>query len=418
MPEQTIRIAIIGGGLAGATIANALFQKPNIEVHVYEAAPEFSERGAAVGLARNAIKALEAIIPSTRETVLKKAGAVPTNSTRLIMASGPHAGQKVFDLPTSEDNCVVHRAALLSALIAPLPKHILHANKKLQSINLAESKTRVEFCDGTAETFDAVIGADGIFGSVRKHVLQDAATEHAATPVGFWDCRYLVPYEKAKEKLGVQYFDVHRQYGWCGDGAFIMHDVLDNGDTVQCVISGMEENPTEDRSRPLNREILEHTLKACLDGPIARNMIDLVLECPDLRLYSQWEHKSTPTYSNGNVCIMGDAAHATSPWQGSGAGMAIEDAAVLGALLDQVKTPEDIAVAFQAYDQVRRPRDQRVIDSSKETGKLMCLQGPAASVDANGLLGLLGHRWDFISAFDIGDDMNKAVSLAKELGVK
>ncbi|KAJ3494787.1 hypothetical protein NLG97_g3848 [Lecanicillium saksenae] len=418
MAAQSIRIAIIGGGLAGACMANALFQKPNLDVHVYEASPEFSERGAAVGLAQNAINALEAIIPSARDSVLKKAGAVPTNSTRLIMASGPHAGQKVFDLPTSENNCIVHRAALLSALIAPLPGNSLHVNKKLQSISINEGKYKVVFGDGTVETFDAVIGADGIFGSVRKHVLHEATAEHAASPAGFWDCRYLVPFGKAKEKLGAQYFDVHRQYGWCGDGAFIMHDVLDHGETVQCVISAVEENPSEERSWPLTREILEDKLKSWLDGPIAKNMIDLILECPDLRLYHQWEHKSTPTYANGNACIMGDAAHAMSPWQGSGAGMAIEDAAVLGALLGQVKAPEEISVAFRAYDQVRRPRDQRVVDSSNVTGRMMCLQGAAASVDATGLLGLLGSRWDFIYKFDIHDEIRRAVSLAKDLGKK
>lgn len=142
------------------------------------------------------------------------------------------------------------------------------------------------FTDGVKEMFDAVIGADGIFGSVREHVLRDAAPQHAATPGGFWDCRYLVPYEKAKAKLGPQYFEkVHRQYGWIGDGAFIMHDVLDNGETVQCVISGYEKAPPKERSRPLTREILEKQLANWLDGPIASNMIDASLHILLARLH-------------------------------------------------------------------------------------------------------------------------------------
>ncbi|OAA79155.1 salicylate hydroxylase [Akanthomyces lecanii RCEF 1005] len=415
MSEQKLRIAIVGGGLGGTCMAHALINKPHLDVHVYEAAPEFSERGAAVGLPDHAIDALEAIIPSARQSVLDKAGAVPSNSSRIMLASGPHAGEKVFDIPTSEKNVIVHRAALLSALVATLPKEALHVNKRLESVKTEGDKLHVTFTDGITETFDAVIGADGIFGSVRKHVLQDGASAHAATPAGFWDCRYLVPFERAKEKLGDEYFTEHRQYGWCGDGAFIMHDVLDNGETVQCVISAVENEQRKERSQPLTRDVLEKTLHTWLDGPIAKNMMELVLECPDLRLYSQWEHKSTPTYSKGNICLMGDAAHASTPWQGSGAAMAIEDSAVLGALLGNAKSSAEIALAFKVYDQLRRPRCQRIIDSSKATGKLMCGQGPAASADADTMRSLMGERWDFIKDFSISSEMEKSVAQLDEL---
>lgn len=117
---------------------------------------------------------------------------------------------------------------------------------------------------------------------MRKHVLQEDASVHAATPAGFWDCRYLVPFEKAKQKLGAQYFSEHRQYGWCGDGGFIMHDVLDNGETVQCVVSAVEKDQPADRSRPLTREILEEALKTWLEGPIAKNMMDVRRRSPNL----------------------------------------------------------------------------------------------------------------------------------------
>lgn len=95
--------------------------------------------------------------------------------------------------------------------------------------------------------------------------------------------------------------------------------------------------------------------------------------------------------------------------------MAIEDSAVLGALLGNVKTAEEIASALQVYDQVRRPRCQRIIDSSKTTGKLMCGQGPAASADAATMRSLMGQRWDFIEDFDVTEEMDKAVARLNEL---
>ncbi|KAJ6779323.1 hypothetical protein PWT90_02506 [Aphanocladium album] len=326
-----------------------------------------------------------------------------------LQASGPYAGEQIMQQPKTKQSSVVHRAAFLSALMAPLPQEMLHVSKKLASIDTSGSKVNVAFGDGTTETFDALIGADGIWGTVRRHVLQDAAAEHAATPAGYWDTRCLVPYEKAKEKLGAQYFTEYRQHGWCGDGGFILFDPLDNGETVQCIMSAVEKGHSDERGQPLTREILETTFKEWLDGPIAKNMIDG---------HSQCEHKSTPTYANGNVCIMGDAAHATTPWQGSGAGMAIEDAATLGALLGDAKTPADVAIAFQAFDLVRRPRCQKIVESSNGTGRLMCLQDEADGVDPSNVLALLAPRWNFIRAYDVEEDMAKAVARANELKSK
>lgn len=86
MSTTTLRIAIIGGGLAGITLANALILIPHLDVQVYESAPEFSERGAALGLSSNALTVLQHILPSAQDS-LSKAGAVPMNSTRFLLVS-------------------------------------------------------------------------------------------------------------------------------------------------------------------------------------------------------------------------------------------------------------------------------------------------------------------------------------------
>ncbi|KAI1213245.1 salicylate hydroxylase [Annulohypoxylon truncatum] len=401
MTHNQLRVAIIGGGLAGAALANALVRVSRVDVHVFESATEFSERGAAVGLAKNAQLALAQIVPSA-SVLLKKAGAVPMNSSRIILGSGPEAGNIVFDLAADDPGMNVHRASLLRELLAPLPIEALHPNKKLITINANGSGVGITFQDGTVFQFDAVIGADGIFSTVREHVLQSvAATEQSSPlPAGFWDCRNVVPFEKAKATLGEKYFDVDRQYGWVGDGAFIMHDVLENRTMVQCVVSSIEKDSStsRDRKRPLTREILTETLGSWMGGPIADGMISLICDQPDPCGYSQWEHKSTPTYANERVCLVGDAAHATTPWQGSGAGLAIEDAMILGTLFANISSSEEISSAFKAYDLLRRPRCQQVIDSSRETGQILCGQ---VDLHANELRGLLAPKWNFIFGLDM-----------------
>ena len=81
-----LRVAVFGGGLAGAAIANALFRQPHLEVQIYESAPEFSERGQAIGLAINAQRALARLVPDA-EKMLARAGAVPMHSTRILIVS-------------------------------------------------------------------------------------------------------------------------------------------------------------------------------------------------------------------------------------------------------------------------------------------------------------------------------------------
>ncbi|KAI0115127.1 salicylate hydroxylase [Daldinia grandis] len=408
-----IRIAIIGGGLAGATLANALIQIPHLDIHLYESALSFSERGAAVGLDTNAQQALERILPSGCQELLKRAGAVPLNSVRSIIGSGPNAGQIVMDSSGDDSGVIVHRASLLRELIAPLPDKSLSTGKKLDTIKplLATGAVKVEFQDGDVGEFDVVVGADGIFSTVRSYILQGEADQFAASQAGFWDCRCLVPIEKAKAMLGPELFTFNRQYGWVGDGSFIMHDVLENGTMVQCVISAIEHAPTKDRRRKLSRDTLTQTLKNWLDGPIANGIIELALDQEELHGYSQWEHKATPTYANGNLCVIGDAAHATTPWQGSGVAMAFEDVMVLQALLQNITSSAEAATAFKAYDAIRRPRCQKIIDSSRGTGMILCGQDTYAGLDPGKLGEVLAHRWDFIVGLDL--DMHKTDALHK-----
>lgn len=80
--------------------------------------------------------------------------------------------------------------------------------------------------------------------------------------------------EKAREKLGEQYFVEYRQYGWVGDVDFIMHDVLDNEKTVQCVGACREDGTLNERKMELDRDKLEKPFATWLDGPIAKGMID------------------------------------------------------------------------------------------------------------------------------------------------
>lgn len=125
--------------------------------------------------------------------------------------------------------------------------------------------------------------------------------------------------------------------------------------------------------------------------------------------YSIWEHKTTPTYARGHVCIVGDAAHTTSPYQGAGGGLAVEDALILGNLLSSISSVSGLEAAFKAFDAVRRPRCQAVIDSSRATGQLLCGENPDIGVDPKGMGEELDLLFSHIDALDI--EAHKQASL-------
>lgn len=104
---------------------------------------------------------------------------------------------------------------------------------------------------------------------------------------------------------------------------------------------------------------------------------------------------------------MGDAAHATSPHHGAGAGFCIEDAAMLASLLadPQVKDTSHLEPAFAVYDAHRRERTQWLVRSSRRAGNLYEFLtkdvGRDVAATEKELAERLSHVWNY--------DMDEAV---------
>lgn len=141
-----------------------------------------------------------------------------------------------------------------------------------------------------------------------------------------------------------------------------------------------------------------------------------------------WEHAPAPTYAKGRIAIMGDAAHATTPYQGQGAAQAIEDALVLGTLLASASSSAStsnsdndnlrmmmIPAALLAYDQTRRVRSQRVVSTSRDSGMLVSMQAEGiGGSDLGRMRSLLGFRNHWMWNRDMGEQNREAVRLFEE----
>ena len=97
---------------------------------------------------------------------------------------------------------------------------------------------------------------------------------------------------------------------------------------------------------------------------------------------------TTPTWAEGGVGLIGDAAHAMLPFQAQGAAMAIEDAAILAPLL---MTEADAESALRRYAALRQPRVERVRNLSNSNGFAFHLEWPF-TVARNAVVKMQGPR--------------------------
>jgi len=137
--------------------------------------------------------------------------------------------------------------------------------------------------------------------------------------------------------------------------------------------------------------------------------------------------KALPICSHGPVAVIGDAAHAMTPNQGSGAGQAIEDAYVLAALLTHPTTNrETIPRALKIYEKVRLPHGNDIQRRSRENGKLYEFAAtdrhPHLSVtdpnDANQLVKEIGEaameNWKWAWTTDVETEKEEAIRMLVE----
>jgi salicylate hydroxylase len=135
------------------------------------------------------------------------------------------------------------------------------------------------------------------------------------------------------------------------------------------------------------------------------------MEKPDV--WALFDHPPAATYYKGRFALLGDAAHASTPHQGAGAGQAIEDAFVLSNLLGQVNSVEEIEKAFHAYDAVRRPRSQKVVATSRDAAKVYQFEDEKLGTDLDLIKWALEMRYNWIWDEDLPTQLQKAEDIMR-----
>ncbi|CAD6584842.1 MAG: hypothetical protein ASARMPREDX12_001769 [Alectoria sarmentosa] len=412
--KKAVDVAIIGGGIGGLCLALGLLKQSHLDVQVYEAASKFSEIGAGVALGHNAERALELIGPAAKQAMERHAtGNLWASHSNTFgqykVGTGEKEGTLICAQKDTNGMQSVHRAHFLDELVKGIPAYRAHFNKRLQDLEETEDGVILHFKDGTTATADVVIGADGVHSKVRELLIG----AEAAKPVfsGSVIYRGLVPMEKAIEALGSEH--AQNSTTLCGLGKGAISYPIDFGKSLNVAVLtfGRKEWPYEQWIVPAKYEEVAASFKGW--GKPAQAILKL-LDSPSFSAWGLFDSSPAPFFHKGHIAMMGDAAHASTPFQGQGAGQAIEDACVLSALFEKVTTPNDVPNALAAYDQIRRPRAQRVVSTSRESGQLLSMQQPGVGDDLEKMKEKLDTRMHWIWHRDMVAQNEAAIKLFEE----
>jgi salicylate hydroxylase len=366
---QRLRIAIIGGGIGGLTLAIALRQR-GIAAEIFEQAPEMIEIGAGIALAANSTRELR------RLGVLDQITALSTEPIELIyrdwrdghrIAAHPIRQdlqyQKRFDAPLLG----VHRADLQRILSCAFGGAELHLGHQLANLVDQGDTIGLEFANGRFVEADLVIGADGVRSVVRRFVTGGDDTVYSGTSA----FRGIVPVNRLPSLPNPQALQF-----WMGPSAHLLHYVIGgSGDAVN-FFAGVEGPSVWPHPDKWLAEIQPGEALAAFRGwhPAVTEMVGAVEHKVRWGLFSV---RPLQHWCRGRAVLLGDAAHAMLPHHGQGANTTIEDAITLAELL--ASSPHrELEAAVRHYQALRRARTRKIQRSSRVTNDLLHLpDGPA-----------------------------------------
>ncbi|KAI4906707.1 hypothetical protein J4E90_010166 [Alternaria incomplexa] len=414
--RNPMSIAIVGGGIAGLTLTIAILTKcPHISVTLYESAAAFGEIGAGVGFSPVMVRTMALIDSRIAEAFVKcsKGNTVTDPPNWFHVRVGDERkkdvklGEEIFVIPGRKGpGGGVHRAHFLDELVKLVPEGVAQFKKRVFEITEADDGSGdaiLHFADGSTAQHSAVLGCDGIKSRVRSLVLGDSEAAKAVFS-GKYAYRGLLPMAEAVDILGDETPRTPQMY--MGYHGHVLTFPIANGTLFNVVAffsrpTWEDENWVVQTSRDDMLEDYEHWI------PAVRKIMENVRK-PDI--WALFNHPPASTYYSAKplICLVGDAAHASTPHQGAGAGMCIEDVYVLSELLSQCHAKTTLEKVFHAYDAVRRPRSQKLVKTSKEAGMLWEFEGEGVGDDLEALRINAQSRMAWIWDHEISDDLTKA----------
>lgn len=344
-------VLIVGGGIAGMSCAIQM-RKAGVAVDLIEMDADWRSYGAGLTVTGPTLRALRTL--GVLDEV--KQGGATWNIAKMHNQAGEYLSS--VNLPRLADDLPATGGVMRPVLHGILSAKTLALGARVRlgatvaAFNDQGHEVVVTFNDGATAKYDLVVGADGIFSTVRKQLFPGAPEPTstgqviyrlvAERPAGF-DCTHF--FMGTDCKVGFNPVSATHMY------MFLLHRAA-----------------ADPWISPANQP---QTLYEAMEGfgGFVPQIRDTVRSSNAHSVnYRQLEVLLHPApWFRGRVLLIGDAAHATTPHLASGAGMAIEDGIVL---VEEIGAQSSLEAALNRFMSRRFERCRRVIENSVELGRL------------------------------------------------
>lgn len=392
---SNLRIAVVGAGIGGLTLALALRQK-GIACTLYEAAAELREVGAAVGLSA----------ASTRyyidELGLEQELAERWYEVQALVFRDGRDGRTVaehrFDYRARYGApwVGIHRADFQQVLSGAVGMDVIELNKRLVDIDDSGNEAVLHFTDGSTATADLVIGADGARSTVRRLMLgYDDALYSGASAF-----RGIVPIEQMPSMP-----DPEAIQFWMGPGGHCLHYPMNAEGSHNFFLVERTPSPWPHKGwiAPTNDEE-----KLARFGDWDPAIVEMVSAVSCTERWALFHRPPLSRWSKGRITLLGDAAHAMVPHHGQGANTSVEDAIVLA---EQLASGADLDDARAEYERLRRGRTRKIQYASITNADVLHLPDGPRTDERNARLAdprAWDRHLDWIHGFRPGEEPTEA----------
>ena len=358
------QVLIVGGGIGGLAAALALARQ-GIPSQVVDQAAEFKEIGAGIQLGPNVFWMFEKL--GLIESISALA-VFPNNLVMLDSITGEEVTRislgDTFRKKFHHPYALIHRADFHRVLLDACRKSNLirlDASQKIVEVKESNGGIAAKTANGRDYRGAALIGADGLWSTIREIVVGDGKPK----PAGHITYRAVPPT-----------FEVPEQYRWrdmtlwAGEKVHFVLYPLRTGELYNLVAvfhSNRYEEGWDSYGDPA--ELHERFAQTCAPVRMLLNKID------SWRMWVLCDRPPIKEWSRGRITPLGDAAHPMLQYLGQGACMAVEDAVCLAD--KAVEMNGDYAAAFRAYQQARYLRTGRVQIMARVYGEFYHASGVA-----------------------------------------